>query len=81
MHDKKKSAFNFHNCRSPEQKFYKPGSDPAYVALVLYDIQGPFLMYIFFISLALIAFSVELTRKEGSNSDSKKNMLPQQGWI
>ena len=75
------SSFNFHDCRSPEQKFYKPGSDPAYVALVLYDIQGPFLMYIFFISLALIAFCVELTRKGGSKSDRKKNILPQQGWI
>ena len=69
------------NCRSPEQRFYKPGSDPAYVALVLYDIQGPFLMYIFFICLALFAFCVELARKRGGKVEGQKNRAKQQAWI
>ena len=62
-HDRLYSIFLLLHCRSAEQRFYKPGSDPAYEALVLYDIQGPFLMYIFFVCLALFAFCVEVTRK------------------
>ena len=52
---------HFPNRRSPEERFYKFGSEPPIEPLYFGDLVGPFYIYLLWMGLALTAFVGEST--------------------
>ena len=61
--------------RSPEDRTYQFGSEPAIKPLVMGDLQGPFLMYAFFSTIAFIAFGSEIAIGKRTSRLRKRNKV------